>query len=357
MAVNRRGDKWRVQVSDRNGTLYPSKSFDSKKDAIAYEASLILIKEGGIKAKSRDMREMSLSQYWSRWADECRSEVSAGWRASQDQMWRDHIEPQLGLISLIEFDKSDIAHFMSRMRDKGLGAQMRQHLYNLLHKMMSDAVDIYEVRDANPVLKKFKPEKPKVQRKFFKPDTADRFLEDVSSHRLGVAFWIMTHCGFRTGEMQAMRRENIDLHTATITIDQQWVRKEKILGPLKNGEPLMVPMPDELVTYLREKLDPNMSPKAFVVTNQNGSMLSHNILYKELKALCRKHSLPSLSPHELRHTCSEYWIDRRGATKEDLKRLFNHASDASTTHYIHKTDERLRRLSQMAKPVKLRAVK
>lgn len=357
MAINKRSTgKWIVQLRDRNGTWFPSKTFDSKREAEDYEDELRIMRRQGVKVKSRDLREQTLSQYWLRWSEECRTETSEGWKSSQDQMWRDHLDPIVGWIKLVDFERSDVAHLMSKLKSKGLGSQTRLHLYNLLHLMLEAAVHIYEVRENNPVSKTLKPVVSTTKRKFLKPVIAKEFLDDVRGHRLGVAFWIMIYCGLRTGEVQALRRENLDLEDASITIHEQWVRKEKRIGPLKNREPLNVPMPIELVKYLRVKLDPGLQPRDFVVTNQRGELLSHSILYKELKQLCAKHHLPPLSPHELRHTCSELWIEQ-GATQQDLRRLFNHSSEKSTERYIHKTDERLRMLSAKGEHSHLRRVK
>jgi len=357
MAINKRSTgKWIVQLRDRNGTWFPSKTFDSKREAEEYEDELKILRRQGVRVKSRDLRELTLSQYWSRWSMECRGEISAGWKYSQYQMWREHLESIVGAIKLVELDRSDIAHLMSKLKSKGLGGQTRLHLYNLLHRMLQAAVETYEVREINPVSGTLKPSVLAAKRKFLKPVIAKGFLDDVREHRLGIAFWIMIYCGLRTGEVQALRRENLDLEDASITIHEQWVRKEKRIGPLKNREPLNVPMPTELVKYLRAKLDPGLQPRDFVVTNQHGEMLSHSILYKELKQLCAKHHLPPLSPHELRHTCSELWVEQ-GATQQDLRRLFNHSSEKSTERYIHKTDERLRMLSVKGEHSHLRRVK
>src|SRR5687768_12179177 len=115
MAINKRSTgKWIVQLRDRNGTWFPSKTFDSKREAEDYEDELRIMRRQGVKAKSRDLREQTLSQYWLRWSEECRTETSEGWKSSQDQMWRDHLDPIVGWIKLVDFERSDVAHLMSK---------------------------------------------------------------------------------------------------------------------------------------------------------------------------------------------------------------------------------------------------
>jgi site-specific recombinase XerD len=69
-------------------------------------------------------------------------------------------------------------------------------------------------------------------------------------------------------------------------------------------------------------------------------MLSYQTLYKGLKALCRTAGLPEVSPHELRHSCTELWV-HNGASKEDCGRQLNQSNASTTERYMHRTTDRL----------------
>ena len=62
--------------------------------------------------------------------------------------------------------------------------------------------------------------------------------------------------------------------------------------------------------------------------------------------------IPKVSPHELRHTCTEIWI-QMGASIEDIRRLLNHKSAETTQRYIHRTDDRLMTLANSIEEPKL----
>ena len=84
-----------------------------------------------------------------------------------------------------------------------------------------------------------------------------------------------------------------------------------------------------------------LRPADFVAGDASGKMLPYETYAINLKRLCARAGLREVSPHELRHSCSEFYVERGGATAEDIRRLLNHKSLTSTSAYIHRTPERL----------------
>jgi integrase len=337
---------YKVMVRDFDGQWLPFKTFENKAEARAYEGKLLQEREKGLKASGTRTRDLTLSGYWITWAAECRTETGEGWKKKQDQMFRDHIEPVLGKLKLIEITKAQIGLLMAAVKKKGLGPQTRLHIYNLIHKIFHDAIEVHEHREANPVRERFKPSLPVVERPYYKQDQALNWLDTVRDDLLGPALWIMTLCGLRCAEVQTLQIGDfhLDEEDPYILLQRQWVRSEGRLGPLKNKRPVRIPMPATLVEYLREKLPADAQPTDWLFKGRyNGSMISHSSIYKAVVRLTTAFG-KKLSPHELRHTCSEIWV-ADGATMKDLQALFNHSSEASTRHYDHKPDERLTRIS------------
>jgi integrase len=221
---------------------------------------------------------------------------------------------------------------------------MRIHLWNLLHKLFQDAIEELEIIDVNPVRKSLRPDVPKVERRFLKPAEAFRFLDFVRDDHIGPAIWIMTLTALRIGETQALNWGDVDFDSGWIFIRRQWSAKEKKIKEVKNKKSLRVPMLPELSAYLKGKKPVGAPDMAYVAPNRQGGMIYYKTVEHGLRRLCKAFKIDYLSPHECRHTCTEIWYER-GATKEDIRRLLNHSSDASTTPYIHRTDERLERLA------------
>jgi site-specific recombinase XerD len=99
-------------------------------------------------------------------------------------------------------------------------------------------------------------------------------------------------------------------------------------------------MPKPLHDFLFE-LSKGKKPDDFVCLSLAGGMLSYEaFVARTLPGLCKKAGVKRITPHELRHSCTELYV-QAGASSEDLRRLLNHKSLSATIRYMHRTDERL----------------
>jgi integrase len=341
---NKSGLSFQVKVKDPDGKWYPTPAFDSQEAAKEEELRLIKLKRKGAKAITDDARKVSLNEYWEVWSVENRNDVSDGWKLSQDQMFRDYIERLIGGLKLIEIGAPEIGKVMKRMKDLGRSGQTTQHVYNLLHRMLRDAVEYYEMLSVNPVKSKFhRPKVRKTQRDFLKPAEAWTLLDAVRDHYIGPAVWLQTLAGLRPGEVQALVMTSVLFDLDQILIRSCYDKKMKRLQAYPKQEDwAYAPMPRKLKEYLRG-LD--RKPDDFVVSGFRGGMLKYDGYNKALKRMCRAAGVKEMEPHELRHSCTEIYI-QAGASTEDIRRLLNHKSLTSTKGYIHRTDERLNSIAQ-----------
>lgn len=340
---------YRVVLRDNKGQWFPKKQFALKTDADIYHASLITKKsQGGAVQATQTRREITLYQYYHEvWKIEARAEVSLGWRSSENQMFRDHVEPYLGRTKLIDIQKQDISKLLAELREiKKLGPQTIKHIYTMLNGIFNYAIEISEIRESNPVLSKFKPKVQKHVPIYFSPNPARDFLEIVSNHWVGPAIWIMMGSGLRVCEVIGLQYGDIDLVSRKISLRRQWRRKEKRIAEVKNKEAeKSIPIAVELAEYLREKLEPSACPTDWIIQSPRypGKMASYYTIYDNLKRLCKDHNFPLVSPHGLRHSTSGIW-NEVGAKIDDLKNLYNHKDDSTTQRYNHEVPERLSEL-------------
>lgn len=334
--------KYVVRVKDKNGNWYPSRTFDNSSDAKAFERSLFDEKAKG--AKLLPGAKYTLKQYWDKWKDERRTESSISWKHTQGQLFELHIAPYLGEKILTEITKIDISNLLGKLKELDLASGTRLHIYIILNKLFRDAIEFYEILLVSPVRRDHRPKLSETQRDFLKPNESRRFLQSVVDHQYGVAYWIMLGCGLRIGEVQGLKRRDIDLDEGVIHLKRQWHEKEQRFTELKNRRETVVQMPSALVEFLKSKFPSKMVPDALVVTNSVGNVSDRKKIYSNLKRACKKAGLKEICPHELRHSCTELWIEM-GASIEDLRRLLNHKSSVSTQKYIHRTTERLSRLA------------
>jgi integrase len=348
MSITRRqsktGLRYLVQVRDASGEFFERRSFSTRAQAVAYQAECLRNKDKPGGAKSL-LRKYTVSEYWKRWVHD-RQKQSSSWAISQNQMWRDHIEPIIGHLALIEVQSKHIGAVMSFCEKKGLGGQTRRHVFKLMKQLFGDAVEYFEMIEVNPVKLKFQPKVIKRDVKYLKPDEALFLMEQVRDHHFGPAIWVMLLIALRIGELQALRRRNIDFDAGQVVIDEQWNEKLKAWGPLKNGKAVTLPLPPRLREYLLERGIDRLAPDAFVVTGTRGAgRVPRTTISTHVNDLCHGLKLPGLTLHGFRHSSTELWF-MAGCNQEDVRRLLNHSSEHAIRAYIHESEKRLTEISK-----------
>jgi integrase len=232
--------------------------------------------------------------------------------------------------------------------EKDLGSQTRLHVYNLLNRMFEDAIHHYEILKYSPVKTKFKPEVQRTERSFLKPDEAMKLLSHSRTHYLGPAIWLALLSGLRVEAIQGLQVSSLDFAAQQILVKDAYKRKIKKLVSMPKGKSWeYVPMPLALVDYLRE-LQSKQKPSSsdFVASGKDGGMLNYRVLLYGVKRLCREVEVPEVTPHELRHSCTELYMRFGQSNIEDIRRLLNHKTDACTVRYIHRTNDKLQLAAQ-----------
>lgn len=341
MAMIQRKDKkgqatYLVRVRDVHGRWYPAQSFDRKVDAQAHERALLTQRDQG--ADSQIDRDLTVASYYERWSRECRGQVSVGWKITQDQMARDYALPHLAHRILSEVRPHDIGWALERVAQTGLSPQTVKHVYSLLHKIFEDAVEHYGILARNPVLRRYRPRVPLRERNFLSPAQSWKLLDHVRSHYLGPAIWLQTLAGLRPSEVQALTWGAVDFDREQILIRASFNNKEdRIQAHPKQDDWGTAPIPPALRRFLWERRG---EESEFVAQSSKCSMLPYETYLRALKSVCLEAGVPHVTPHELRHSCTEIYV-QAGASAEDIRRLLNQSSLSATARYMHRTDERL----------------
>ncbi len=330
-----------VRVRDGYGRWFPARTFERLVDARTHKHRLLADRWSGKLAPSARVSHLSVEAYWLEWEQECRTKVSDGWKLSQDQMARDHIFPYVGGVRLTEFRPKQVGDLMGLVQRKGLAPQTCLHVFNMLHKMFDDAVHHFEYLDSNPVRRRYRPEVVRTERQYLTPVEARRLLVSSRDHYLGPAVWLALLSGLRTEAIQALRWESVDFANSQVLIREAYKRKVDRIEAYPKGKSWeRVPIPPTLHGFLQER---HLGRQAadFVAPGRHGDMLNYRVWLYGLKVLCRRVGVTVVTPHELRHSCTELYVDG-GANLEDLRRLLNQKSSDCTLRYVHRVDSRLR---------------
>lgn len=345
---------FQVKVRNLEGYWHPVISFKNRIEAETYELELRTLNLKKKPFTSRDARITSFQAFWEVWVIENRQDVSAGWKESQDQMCRSYIMSEIGKMMMADIESMHIGQILRKVKEEHKRSdQTRKHVYSLLRKVFGDAVEYYEMIGKNPVNPKFhRPVVAQAKRNFLKPVESWQLLESCRDHYCGTAVWLETLAALRSEAMIALQWKNIHWHSSQILICRGWKKKEGVLADYpkgKDGE--YVPIIPVLRDYLWEKWKACQDPEQFVCQGITGGMLSYNTYHRVLRRLCQDAGVPNVTPHELRHSATELWI-QAGASESDIQRLLNHKSSEPTRRYIHHSGDRLNEIGkQVGKPV------
>lgn len=236
-----------------------------------------------------------------------------------------------------------------------------QHHFGTLRNIMQYARRFHYIQfdPCQDLSQKEKPHRGKKKVDFLEPSQAQRFLQCVSEESL---YWqcllnVLITTGLRRGECVGLQWGDIDGEKLTlsisrnVSIDKDSPEKYHI-GSTKTGEDRVVPISFRLygllMTFKREqeaKYQASFMPSAFVFCGETNpyTPLYPTTVTRHVSKFIKRHNLPNVSPHDLRHTAATLALES-GADLKQVQELLGH-KDASTTmqFYAGVTDEAKRR--------------
>lgn len=237
-----------------------------------------------------------------------------------------------------------------------------QHHYKTLVNILDYARRMHYIQN-NPCDDLSAKEKPHKERgkgiDFLDPEQARRFITCLEGEPL---FWrvyenVLITCGLRRGECTGLQWRDIDpdklvLHIErNVTIDRAAPEKYRV-GTTKTGEDRIVPLSRRVYDLLMElkheqekKLQVKMMPTMFIfgrISDPRKPIYPTEPTRWQRKFI-KRHSLPDVSPHDLRHTAATLALEA-GANLKEVQQLLGHADPATTmAFYTGVTEEAQRR--------------
>jgi len=343
MAISKRfrkrsGWTYQVKVKGSDGK-WITETFKTRIEAEKREAEIRLYKlKGGFVTNLS--RQLSVAEYFGQWFQETKNgNASEFYRKQQRQIFRDYINPSIGRVKLQEVTPAHVSRPLALAAELGRGPAQRLHIFNVMHKMFGDAVELYEILARNPAIRKLRPKVPIREMPYLEIDDLITLLRYVEGKYYQTAIWLQVFAGLRVGEVQYLRWQHVDLKNGIIHVQGTYVREEKRFQDHPKGKKWhRIKMPPELWEYLASE-----RPKAtceFVATSPVQPFLYYIGYAHALKRYCARAGVPIISTHGLRHSSSELYM-AAGASRDDLRLLFAHSSGSVTDRYVHDKGRRL----------------
>ena len=259
-------------------------------------------------------------------------------RRSAEQDWglfRNHIFPVFGDMSLDQITRSDIARFIQEKKQSGLMGSTCNRILAKLKASYSYAEEIELIKsDQNPtrLVKPFS--EPPHHDRFLSREEAQRLLTEVSASaspmlKYIIPFLLLT--GARKGEAIHAEWSHVNMDTRT------WV------VPLsKNGRPRFITLSNGALnvlsavrTFTREKLGNNRYIFPNVTTGKPYKQIFH-----PWDLARRRAGLTDVRIHDLRHSFASVLVNQ-GMTLYDVKELLGHSNITTTQRSAHLSKDRL----------------
>lgn len=307
---------------------------------------------------------------------------------TEEHWWKDHVEDGVHTPSTINFYrhmKNDIlAYFGAKKKlsqidgeavkryikycnteartkeGKPYSPATVQHHFATLRNILEYAKHFryITIDPCQELTQKEKPKRSKKQIEFLSPEEANRFIAALDTEPL---FWqtfmnILITSGLRRGEAVGLQWGDIDYESKTITIQRNVTADKNSgdkyhIGATKTGEVRTVPA-SEYVLALLKRLKAEREKEYQISISNDGFIFCSADPYKPIyptvptawqRRFTERHNLPTLSPHDLRHTAASLALEG-GANLKQVQLLLGHSDPRTTmSFYAGVTNESQRK--------------
>ncbi len=310
------------------------------------------------KDKNIESADVFLSDYFEKWLDNIKLEVSPNTFRSYDANMRNHIIPyfkekKIKLQNLKPYELEDYyrnkLNVDGRKDSKGaLSTTTIKHHHQNISKALSDAVR-REFIPFNPAINAKTPKMKKFIGSFLNPDQLNNLITLYKGSIIEIPVQLIALYGLRRSEVIGLKWGCVDFDNRTITIACTILQNtggdyEK--SSTKNDSSYRsLPLSNQMYKVLsehkkvqeeRKKLMGNYYVNSdFVCTWQDGRMITPNYLSSEFHSILIKSTLPIIRLHDLRHSAASNLLANNFSVVEVQQWLGHSAASTTLNTYAH----------------------
>ena len=291
----------------------------------------------------------TLGAYALRWVVE--RELSDRTRELYFGLLERQVLPSLGNVDLGRITPPRVRTWRQDLLDSGTGPSTVAKAYRLLRAVMNTAVDD-EVISQNPCRINGAGVEPTPERPVITVD-AVLALADAIQDRYRALILLATFGSLRWGELMGLRKSDIDLDEATVTIERSVaeVGRELVIKQPKTAAGIRtIALPRSLIPELARHIDrySEAGPDGRLFVGPHGVTPSrHNFgtIWRRAKNAVGDLVPSNLHFHDLRHAGNHFAASSGASTRELMGRL-GHASMRAALIYQHRTMTRDRAIAE-----------
>lgn len=170
---------------------------------------------------------------------------------------------------------------------------------------------------------------------FWTTDEFQTFIEAVKDKPVSYAiFMTLYYTGIREGELLALTPADIDLEKQTLRINKSYQRidgEDVITSPKTPKSNRTIPIPDKLVTCLKEYMD-----KCYGL-QPDDRLFPYNksFLYREITSGCEKFGVKKIRIHDIRHSHASLLVEMGCSPLLIAERLGHEKVQTTMDTYSH----------------------
>jgi len=284
-----------------------------------------------------------------RWLRSKETDVKASTMQKYRQCIDTHIQPFFGEMRCAAITPALVEEFLHRKWESGRldgKGGLSQNSIRGMGLLLQSLLE-YGCTNNLGVQPMIKVKKPKAEKKAIsvlkchEQRSMDALLLEYP-HEANLAIYLALHTGLRIGEVCALRWKDIDFIEQQLRVSATVVRDRS--GALTLGAPKSassarrIPLTKKLAQLLLSEKQESSSDYVFV-SPCTGRFLNPRTLEYRLESFLKKHQLPKITFHALRHTFATRWIEC-GLDIKSLSEVLGHTSVQITLDiYVHSSDE------------------
>ena len=262
---------------------------------------------------------------------------------------KNHIQPQIGSISLADLTSLDLQRFYKHLLDggrvdrieakkkpKGLAPKTVRNIHQMIGSAYNLAME-QKLVSKNPTQGCAL---PKVEHKEMKTLTADQlsaFFQEARDSGVYELYYLDLATGLRRGELLGLKWTDVDFDRRVVKVQRAISRQngKVVEAPLKTKNAYRtLPLSADAISVLMHQRRKTGSSE-WVFPSPSGGPMSPDSVLHMLQLVLKRAGLPRIRFHDLRHTCATM-LCRRKISLRDIQLWLGHSTYQTTADlYTH----------------------
>ena len=232
---------------------------------------------------------------------------------------------------------------IGKNQDKGLSTTTVRSVHLMLHCALDRAVKERLIQ-RNPSDDCIVPKPRKLDMKILPPEHIHAYLEAVHARGLLPMFYLELASGLRKGELVALRWEDVDIQSRTISVSRQYVRNPdgslELTRPKTENSVRLVSIPQAAVELLLQEHEKHPDSPYLFPSPLTGEMYHPDSVVNLHKKILKDAGLEHIRFHDLRHTFATTAL-QNGVDVKTVSSMLGHYDAGFTLRtYTHATRQK-----------------